>query len=157
MVLLLFVLAGLLVMRRRDGASFGLTRLLWRQGVIWLILGSAADVPPLVLTLLHLNDPLQAMFEAPSVIIMTIAATRMHRSLVKFAPDVMHESPQLSSLGFAKTKQTDAPSTVPDRVEVVMHKTFEQHSTGSTSGGDSTTIYSTTVTSSHSIPQAQSV
>jgi len=28
------------------------------------------------------------MFEAPGVIIMTIAATRMHRSLVSFAPDV---------------------------------------------------------------------
>ena len=31
MVLFLFVLAGLLVMRRRDGTAFGLTRLLWKQ------------------------------------------------------------------------------------------------------------------------------
>jgi hypothetical protein len=88
----------------------------------------------------------------------------------------------MSTLAYAKPKQTDAPSTVPDRVEVVMHKTFEQHSTGSTSGGDSTTIFSTSeqmphivgdssklnlapestwplpaVSSSHSISQAQGV
>ena len=31
MILLLFVLVGLLVMRRRDGATFGLARLLWKQ------------------------------------------------------------------------------------------------------------------------------
>ena len=31
MVLLLFVLVGLLVMRRRTEATFGLTRVLWQQ------------------------------------------------------------------------------------------------------------------------------
>ncbi|KAN0103988.1 hypothetical protein V8E52_011418 [Russula decolorans] len=164
MVLLLFVLAGLLVIRRRDGTTFGLAGFLWKQGVIWLILGSAADFPPLVLTLLHLNDPFHSLFEIPGVIIMTIAATRMHRSLVNFASsDVVHGSPKISSLGFAKTKQTDAPSTIPDRVEVTIHKAFGQHPTSSTSG-DSTTISSTkstcplpAVSSSHSISQAQSV
>jgi hypothetical protein len=93
----------------------------------------------------------------------------------------MHESPQVSNLAFAKTKQTDATSTVPDRVEVTMDKAFGQHPTGSTSG-DSTTIFSTSeqmphivcessklsmapestwplpaVSSSHGILQAQSV
>ena len=74
MVLLLFVLAGLLVMRRRGGATFGLWRvplpletgevtavvlliqiflililtLFLRKGIIWLILGCVADVPALV-------------------------------------------------------------------------------------------------------------
>ena len=68
MVLLLIVLAGLLAIRRCGG---GLTRLIWKQvtwrlldrssfdsqlllfyffrkGAIWLILGSAAEIPPLV-------------------------------------------------------------------------------------------------------------
>jgi hypothetical protein len=49
----------------------------------------------------------------------------------------------VSSLAFAKTKQTDAPSTVPDRVEVAMHEAFGQHPKGSTSGGDSSTIFGT--------------
>jgi hypothetical protein len=54
----------------------------------------------------------------------------------------MQESAQVSNLAFAKTKQTDA-STIPDRVEVTMHKAFGQHPTGSVSGGDSTTVFST--------------
>jgi hypothetical protein len=49
----------------------------------------------------------------------------------------------VSGLTFAKTKQTDATSIVPDRVEVTIHKTFGQDSKGSTSGGDSSTILST--------------
>jgi hypothetical protein len=52
----------------------------------------------------------------------------------------MHESPEVTNFAFAKTKQTDAP-TIPDRVEVAMHKAFAQHPTNSTSG-DSTTILS---------------
>jgi hypothetical protein len=65
MVLLLVVFAGLLVMRYRGGVTFGLTRLIWKQvrcravvqlihnfnfrkGIIWLILGCVAVVPPLV-------------------------------------------------------------------------------------------------------------
>jgi hypothetical protein len=69
MALLLIILAGLFVLRRNGGGTFGLTRLLWRQvrwrisldlirfillifvilkGVIWLILGSAIEIPPLV-------------------------------------------------------------------------------------------------------------
>ena len=70
MALLLVILAGLFVLRRNGGGTFGLTRLLWRQvrwrfspalvrliffliffvlkGVIWLVLGSAIEIPPLV-------------------------------------------------------------------------------------------------------------
>ena len=103
------------------------------------------------------------MFETPGVIIMTIAATRMHRSLVNFAsldvygPSLLcfspaqcslchfriHESPKTSNsvaaLAFPKTKRTDAPSTVPDRVEVA---DFELHMTGSTNDSESSTIIS---------------
>ncbi|KAI0281958.1 hypothetical protein BGY98DRAFT_931789 [Russula aff. rugulosa BPL654] len=157
MVLLLIVLAGLLVIRRSGG---GLTRLIWKQGVIWLVLGSAVEIPLMVLAFLHVNDPLHLMFEAPGVIIMTIAATRMHRSLVNFASsDVYdssllsffptqyslcrfrkHESPKMSSLAFRETKWTDTPSTVPDRIEVVVHKAFGQHLTSSTNDSDSSSI-----------------
>ena len=38
MVLLLFVLSGLLVMRRRDGVTFGLARLLWKQVLVVVLL-----------------------------------------------------------------------------------------------------------------------
>jgi hypothetical protein len=44
------MLVGLLKLRRRDGGTFGLVRLLWKQGVIWLALATAAEIPPVVST-----------------------------------------------------------------------------------------------------------
>ena len=44
MVLLLIVLAGLLVLRRRVGATFGLTRLVWKQ-VRWRLLRRSSFNP----------------------------------------------------------------------------------------------------------------
>ena len=86
----------------------------------------------------------------------------------------------MGGLAFARTKQTDsdAPSNVPDRVEVTMHKALGQHPKGSTSYGDSNTFSTSkqmphivcdspklslpswplpAVSSCNSIPQAQSV
>jgi len=54
-----------------------------------------------------------------------------------------HESPQVSSLVFPKTKPTDTPPTAPDRVEVSVHGLFEQHPTGRTNDDDSSTAVST--------------
>ena len=66
MVLLLVILASLLIMRYCSGGMFDLTCFLWKQvmilnchfnsfiyflkGVIWLVLGFAVEVPPLVST-----------------------------------------------------------------------------------------------------------
>ena len=92
----------------------------------------------------------------------------------------IHESPQVSGLTFAKIKQTDAPSTVTNRVEVTIHEAYGQHPKDSVNCDDSITIFSSNeqiphitgdssklslapestlpaVSSSHSIPQAQSV
>jgi len=152
MALLLIVLAGLFVLRRNCGGTFGLARLIWRQGVIWLVLGSAIEISPLVFTLLHFYDRLGSLFEVPSLIVMTIAATRMHRSLVDFASgstEVTHENRPLSSLVFSKTKRTDAAPTTQDRIKVSVNSAFEQRSTGSKNGGDSSTVFST----SEQIPQ----
>ncbi|KAI9455867.1 hypothetical protein F5148DRAFT_1369800 [Russula earlei] len=102
--LLLIMLIGLLRIRRYGGVTFGLGRLLWRQvqsslpccssfvdvlsipkGVIWLILASIAEIPPMVLIYLNLNYPLNLIFQIPALTIMSIAATRMYRSLADFA------------------------------------------------------------------------
>jgi hypothetical protein len=146
MVLLLILLAGLLVMRRRGGAAFGLTRLVWKQGIIWLVLGVAVEVPQLVLISLHLNVQLQDMFEISSQIAFIIAATRMHHCLVNFASgsyNVAHESPKASNLTSSKTKGTDTPSTAVDRVEIAIHTATERHPTCSTKDDNSSTIIST--------------
>jgi hypothetical protein len=106
------------------------------------------------------------VFEDPSLIVMIIAATRMHRSLVDFASgstemyDTLHffsfflaqhglcrvstrESRPMSNLVFSKTKRSDPAPTALDRVEVATHQAFGQHSTGSKNDDDSPTIIGT--------------
>jgi len=140
MFLFSIILAGLIVLRRGGVGTFGLAHVLWTQGLIWLVLGILADVPELVFALLHSNDQWNAMFEVPSVIIMTIAVTRMHRSLVNFASGQSEVSAPPDTLLLTKTK----PSTALDRIEVVVDTTFEQHPKGTkneTRSDDSSSIY----------------
>ncbi|KAF8491204.1 hypothetical protein F5888DRAFT_1075248 [Russula emetica] len=84
-VLLLIVLIGLLRLLHDSGGTFALGRLLWKQGVIWLLIATVAGVPPTVFIILNLNASLNVMFQLPSVIAAAIAATRIHRNLVDFA------------------------------------------------------------------------
>ncbi|KAI0298680.1 hypothetical protein B0F90DRAFT_683878 [Multifurca ochricompacta] len=74
--LLLVMLAGL--MRQRDHY---LGRLLFNQGLIWLIAATIAEVPPFVLLFLNLNGPWNLMFQTSSLLIMTMCVTRMYRGL----------------------------------------------------------------------------
>ncbi|KAI9453602.1 hypothetical protein F5148DRAFT_1289011 [Russula earlei] len=106
-VLLLTVLAGLIGLRRLGGGAFGIGRILWNQGVIWLLLATIAEVPPTIFIYLDLNgavysfpvfymrvsrltpvlkitDPFNLMFQFPGLITLAIAATRMYRSLTDF-------------------------------------------------------------------------
>jgi len=83
-VLLLTMLAGLLRLRK-DGTLFGLGKLLWRQGLVWLLLATIAEVPPAAFISLNLNNPFNLMFQTPALVVMTIAATRMYRSLIEFS------------------------------------------------------------------------
>ncbi|KAH9984375.1 hypothetical protein BJV77DRAFT_194090 [Russula vinacea] len=83
--LLLVMLIGLLRLRLgRDGA-FVLGSFLWKQGLIWLLIATVAEAPSLVLVLLDLNVPLNLMTQIPSTIMVTIAATRVYRSLANFS------------------------------------------------------------------------
>ncbi|KAI0294359.1 hypothetical protein BC826DRAFT_341327 [Russula brevipes] len=83
--LLFLMLVGLLRMRYHAGSKFGLSQLLWKQGLFWLFFATAAEVPPAVFILLNLNDQFNIIFQHPGLIIMAVAGTRMHRSLVEFA------------------------------------------------------------------------
>lgn len=77
MALLLIILTGLLVLRRRGGGAFGLTRVLWKQvrhshnrrlnslisfffrkGIFWLVVAFAAEIPLLVSPTILLSLPL---------------------------------------------------------------------------------------------------
>ncbi|KAF8487402.1 hypothetical protein DFH94DRAFT_26034 [Russula ochroleuca] len=81
LALLLIMLIGLLRLRREGGGAFALGRTLWKQGLIWLLLATIAEVPPVVLLILNLNLPLVIITQSPGMIIVTIAATRLYRSL----------------------------------------------------------------------------
>jgi len=82
--LLLIMLIGLLRIRYRGGGKFSVGRLLWKQGVIYLLVATIAEIPPAVFILLDLNPVFNIMFLVPSLIAMSIAATRMYRSLADF-------------------------------------------------------------------------
>ncbi|KAF8487390.1 hypothetical protein DFH94DRAFT_25267 [Russula ochroleuca] len=76
--LFLVMLIGLLPLR---GGAFALGRTLWKQGLIWLLFATVAEVPPAVLMILDLNVSLNLIDQTPGMIVMTIAATRVYRSL----------------------------------------------------------------------------
>ncbi|KAH9988674.1 hypothetical protein BJV77DRAFT_728899 [Russula vinacea] len=54
-ILLVIMLVGLLILRRESGIVFPLGSLLWSQGIIWLAIATAAEVPPSVFIILDLN------------------------------------------------------------------------------------------------------
>ncbi|KAI0003774.1 hypothetical protein BJV74DRAFT_811649 [Russula compacta] len=128
-VLLLIMLVGLLRLRRHGGGSFALAQLLWKQGLIWLLVATIAEVPPVVLINLNLNEPLDIISHFPALITMSIAATRMHRALgdVASRPIEITQEPTGGNI-FPKIK----PTTVPMRfreLEVSMHTVDEQYPT----------------------------
>jgi len=85
--LLLTMLFGLFRLRREGRGTIGIGSLLWKQGVLWLLLATIAEVPPAVLTIMNLNDPLNLVCLHPAMVIMSISGTRMYRSLSDFVSD----------------------------------------------------------------------
>ncbi|KAI9508998.1 hypothetical protein F5148DRAFT_1283412 [Russula earlei] len=80
---LLIMLVGLFDMRRTEGGTFGIGRLLWNQGVLWLVIATIAEFPPTIFMLLNLNGVVHSTsFLGWSRL--SIAATRMYRSLTDF-------------------------------------------------------------------------
>jgi len=120
-LLLVTMLIGLLRMRHGGGGTLALGRLLWTQGVIWLSLATAAELPPLVFICLNLNDAFNLVFMMPSLITMSIAATRMYRSLADFfSHDVSvtgSDNPSRISRGVSNSELTVIVPIPPRRME----------------------------------------
>lgn len=77
-ILLLFMIIGVFRIRDRSGSIRDLGRLLWKEGVISLIVVTIVAVPAVVFTSLNLNDAFNMMFIMPSLIITSIIASRMY-------------------------------------------------------------------------------
>ncbi|KAI9450283.1 hypothetical protein F5148DRAFT_1243688 [Russula earlei] len=135
-ILVVIMLVGL----SRDGCyrrrAFGLGRLLWDQGMVFLCLSTIAGVLPTVFLFLDLNEPLSIIFHVPWLVTMSIAATRMYRKLEIFlSPDgtcspptrhcclhgTGHESSRTMSI--AETSGTIAMPDPPNRIGVEMYAT----------------------------------
>ncbi|KAF8261251.1 hypothetical protein EI94DRAFT_1833425 [Lactarius quietus] len=149
-VLLLTMLVGLLRLRVY-GTMFGLGKLLWRQGLIWLFLATTAEVPPAVFIGLNLNGkthvisilstenneldlvgksgPFDLMFQTPALVVMSIVATRMYRSLTDFT-DSGRNAYDTHPTRRARTANTDptdifSPPIPLDQMEVAIHTSSE--------------------------------
>jgi len=129
-VLLLTMLVGLLRFRQ-DGTMIGVGKFLWRQGLIWLFLATIAEVPPAVFISLDLNYPFNLMFQTPALIVMSIAATRMHRSLSNFINSDSRVNDICTPLRGRKASadpKLNFSGQIPlDRVEVALHKPTEDY------------------------------
>ncbi|KAF8492441.1 hypothetical protein F5888DRAFT_916359 [Russula emetica] len=144
LVLILIMLVGLLLLRRHGGGTLGLTPILWRQGVVWLSLAIVSGTPPAVIAVLSKSGQFTDIVLTPGVIAMTIAATRLHRSLVDYAsgfPDVVSARENInlpmSSAVSSNIKRAQAALDSSDRIEVTVHTAFEQHTTTQTNDYDS--------------------
>ncbi|KAI0308638.1 hypothetical protein OF83DRAFT_1288903 [Amylostereum chailletii] len=82
LILLGIMLWGLLRWRKTN--VFKLWHLLVRQGACWILIVIAAEVPVLVAVCLDLDVPLNMFFQLPRIMITTIGATRMYRTLYTF-------------------------------------------------------------------------
>ncbi|KAI0283500.1 hypothetical protein BC826DRAFT_1059914, partial [Russula brevipes] len=128
------MLIGLLRLRHRDGGRmFELGQLLLKQGLIWLLLATAAEIPPTVLR--RMPDSFSDILLMPALITISIAATRMYRSLTDFvySGDTYHyspmepEEPRRAGRSDESANSTTAISISPEGMEVAVHTAHEQH------------------------------
>ncbi|KAH9007637.1 hypothetical protein EDB84DRAFT_1572686 [Lactarius hengduanensis] len=132
-ILCLTMLVGLLRLRQNGTTMVALWNFLWRQGLICVFLATVVQIVPTVFISLNLNDPFDLMFQTPSLIVMSIAATRMYRSLTDFtSTSGLLDSTQTRS-GRTTTSEPKRISTAPiplDRIgmEVAVHRSYEEDS-----------------------------
>jgi len=127
LVLLLAVLVGLFRLRSYCSGTFHMGRFLWKQGVLWLLLATLAEVPPAVFIILDLNGSFNLMFQLPSLIAMTIGATRMYRSLVDFASSTTDIASDILQNGNNNVSKLEWGPSPRDRIEVTVDTSYERH------------------------------
>ncbi|KAI0053521.1 hypothetical protein FA95DRAFT_755209 [Auriscalpium vulgare] len=133
--LLVLMLVGLL--RARSGGSSGIWRLLYTQGLVWLLGATVGELPPAIFINLNLNDPFNIMFQTPGLLIMEICATRMYRSLTNFTTmSTVGDSNRgaassAANMRFGRpggaTVERNATVIPMSRMEVSVHTAYEEH------------------------------
>ncbi|VDB95222.1 unnamed protein product [Peniophora sp. CBMAI 1063] len=82
-MLLALMLAGILRVRR-DAMKRGISDILYRQAIVWLIVAILAEVPVVIFAILDLNDPLIVMFQPIELVSLVICAGHMYRALLDY-------------------------------------------------------------------------
>ncbi|KAI9436115.1 hypothetical protein F5148DRAFT_26771 [Russula earlei] len=83
-VLLLIMLVGPLRWRFAEGDEAPLARFLWTQGLVWLLITTVSYVPLVVFIMLNINAAFNLIFQIPAFVTLSIASTRMYRTLTDF-------------------------------------------------------------------------
>jgi len=141
--LLLIMLVGLIRLGFHETSVFGLGRLMWKQGLVWLFLATITYIPPVVFICLNLNDPLDFMFQYPPMITLSIAATRIYRSLTDYSSRTtdIHSAGSATdkthAIAFATPKTNLDPAQLISAAEVGQPRIYGQYQT-STSQNTST-------------------
>ncbi|KAI9508045.1 hypothetical protein F5148DRAFT_1199650 [Russula earlei] len=127
--LLVVILIGLVRWRLDEGGGSSLIRFLWNQGLLWLLLVIIAYVPTVVFISLNLNAPWNMMFQTPALVTVSIAATRMYRTLSDYGSrDVTVSHPKRSAPTSQATNGIWASPISLDPMEVAVRTDSEQYS-----------------------------
>jgi len=126
-LLLLTMLLGLHRLRDRAGGMFGLAHLLWKQGVIWLLIATGSGLTTVAFLCLDLNPLLDVMFLLPTLITISMTATRMYTSLADSSSSA--DLVKGSDLQGGLTHRTIVPSA---EHLLKVPVTYEQHTTVTT-------------------------
>jgi len=123
LILLALKLVGILRWKEAR-QKVGTWRLLYSEGLTWVVVFTLANVPPVVFIILNLNDPMNRMFIVPGMIVMSIGAVRMHRGLTDRVALCGHQA------GIVDTKEQSVKtviqitsSSLPSHSEEVTHGT----------------------------------
>ncbi|KAI0281013.1 hypothetical protein BGY98DRAFT_270657 [Russula aff. rugulosa BPL654] len=105
--LLLIMLVGLIRLRHRDRTFVDFEYVLWKQGIMWLIIATIAEVPQAVFQFLNANDTFKTLFTIPSLLIMVFAATQTYRDLTFYGSTTtkMTTGPVADSSNFPKNNR----------------------------------------------------
>ncbi|KAF8259722.1 hypothetical protein EI94DRAFT_1750788 [Lactarius quietus] len=127
LILLLSMIIGVL----RLESDTSIWRMLYRHGMVWIVLATIGLFPPAIFLFLNLNAPMNLMFQTPALVIMTICSTRLYRSLVTFGHRPMTYDSFLTSAPMA--------SIQPDPRNIRLPLNTPSHGTPSLTTGSGTT------------------
>jgi len=124
-ILLIAMLVGL--RQQRQTRSFGVWKVLRRQGWVWFGLAIAAEVPALTLLLLNISPSLNLLYQVPRVVIASIGTTTMFRMLYNYSGQTEAELP------ICVPQQPDTSASVesgtlshPSDLKVAVHTTTDR-------------------------------